>query len=44
MMSNGRTNNVTMFELKVAEDAGLIPAGTNPDAIIFDPTTKRCSR
>ena len=40
-VSNGRTNNVTMFELKSLKTLGLIPAGTNPDAIIYDPTTKR---
>ena len=40
-VSNGRTNNVTMFELKSLKTLGLIPAGTNPDAIIYDSTTKR---
>jgi DNA-binding beta-propeller fold protein YncE len=40
-VSNGRTNNVTMFELKSLKILGLIPAGTNPDAIIFDAATKR---
>ena len=40
-VSNGRTNNVTMFDLKSLKTLGLIPAGTNPDAIIYDPATKR---
>jgi len=40
-VSNGRTNNVTTFELKSLKTLGLIPVGTNPDAIIFDPATKR---
>lgn len=40
-VSNGRANNVTMFDLKSLKTLGLIPAGTNPDAIIFDPATKR---
>jgi DNA-binding beta-propeller fold protein YncE len=40
-VSNGRTNNVTMFDLKSLKTLGLIPVGTNPDAIIYDPATKR---
>lgn len=40
-VSNGRANNVTMFDLKSLKTLGLIPAGTNPDAIIFDPASKR---
>jgi DNA-binding beta-propeller fold protein YncE len=40
-VSNGRTNNVTMFDLKTLKTLSLIPAGTNPDAIIYDPATKR---
>src|SRR5215470_6292540 len=40
-VSNGRTNNVTMFDLKSLKTMGLVPAGTNPDAIIYDPATKR---
>src|SRR5215470_8147552 len=40
-VSNGRTNNVTMFDLKSLKTLGLIPVGTNPDAIIFDPASKR---
>lgn len=40
-VSNGRANNVTMFDLKSLKTLSLIPAGTNPDAIIYDPATKR---
>jgi DNA-binding beta-propeller fold protein YncE len=40
-VSNGRTNNITMFEPKTLKTLGRIPAGTNPDAIIYDPSTKR---
>ncbi len=40
-ISNGATNNITVFDLKSLKPLGLIPAGTNPDAIIFDAATKR---
>lgn len=40
-VSNGRTNNVTMFDLRSLKTLGLIPVGTNPDAIIYDPASKR---
>jgi DNA-binding beta-propeller fold protein YncE len=40
-ISNGATNNVTAFDLKTLKPIGLIPAGTNPDAIIYDGATKR---
>ena len=40
-VSAGRTNNVTMFDLKTLKTLSVIPAGTNPDAIIYDPATKR---
>ena len=40
-VSNGRTNNITMFDLKTLKTLSMIPAGTNPDAIIYDPATKR---
>jgi DNA-binding beta-propeller fold protein YncE len=39
--SNGRANNVTMFDLKTLKTLSTIPAGTNPDAIIYDPASKR---
>src|SRR5579863_1485893 len=40
-VSNGRANNVTMFDLKSLKTLSTIPAGTNPDAIIYDPYSKR---
>src|SRR5260370_15097916 len=40
-VSDGRANNVTMFDLKTLKTLGTIPAGTNPDAIIYDPASKR---
>jgi DNA-binding beta-propeller fold protein YncE len=40
-VSDGRTNNVAMFDLKSLKTLELIPAGTNPDAIIYDSATKR---
>ena len=39
--SNGRANNITMFDLKTLKSLGTSPAGTNPDAIIYDPASKR---
>ena len=40
-VSNGRANNITMFDLKTLKTVSTIPAGTNPDAIIYDPASKR---
>ena len=40
-VSDGRANNVTMFDLKTLKTLGTIPAGTNPDAIIYDSASKR---
>jgi len=40
-ISNGATNNITVFDLKSLKPLSLIPAGTNPDAIIYDSATKR---
>ena len=39
--SNGRTNNVTIFDLKTLATVGHAAAGQNPDAIIYDPASKR---
>jgi hypothetical protein len=39
--SNGRANTVTIFDLKSLKTLGVVKAGTNPDAIIYDPATKR---
>ncbi|MBZ5609778.1 MAG: YncE family protein [Acidobacteriia bacterium] len=41
-ISNGQGNNVTVFDLKTLAKIGdEVPAGTNPDAIIYDPGSKR---
>lgn len=39
--SNGRTDNVTVFDLKSLKILNTIKVGTNPDAILYDPVTKR---
>lgn len=39
--SNGRTNNVTIFDLKTLMATGTVPTGTNPDAILYDPVSHR---
>src|SRR5450631_4394441 len=33
--SNGRLNNITVFDLKTNQVQGMITAGTNPDAIMY---------
>lgn len=38
--SNGRTNNVTVFDLKTNQVVTQIAAGENPDAIMYEPHTK----
>ncbi len=38
--SNGRLNNVTVFDLKTNEVLGQISTGQNPDAIMYEPFTK----
>jgi YVTN family beta-propeller protein len=38
--SNGRINNVTVFDLKTNQITGMITAGTNPDAIMYDDYSK----
>jgi DNA-binding beta-propeller fold protein YncE len=40
-ISNGATSNVTVFDIQSLKTLGLIPVGTNPDAIIYDAVTKR---
>src|SRR5262249_13718030 len=40
-ISNGATNNITVFDLKSLKTLGLISAGTNPDAIVYDAASKR---
>jgi YVTN family beta-propeller protein len=39
--SNGRAGTVTIFDLKTLQVIGGAQAGTNPDAIIYDPASKR---
>ena len=38
--SNGRTNNVTVFDLKTNAPVTQIATGENPDAILFEPFSK----
>ena len=40
-ISDGRDNSVVVFDLGTLKATGKVQAGTNPDAIIFDPATKR---
>src|SRR5713101_6503582 len=39
--SNGRANTVTIFDLKTLKAIGTAKTDANPDAIIYDPATKR---
>src|SRR5437868_4564421 len=39
--SNGRLNNVTVFDLNTNKVLAQIPTGANPDAIMYDPYTNR---
>ena len=39
--SNGRANTATIFDLKTLKTLGTVKTGTNPDAIIYDPASKR---
>jgi YVTN family beta-propeller protein len=39
--SNGRSNNVTVFNLKTNEVITRIPTGQNPDAIMYEPFIKK---
>ncbi len=39
--SNGRLNNVTVFDLKTGNILGQIAVGKNPDWIMYDPFSKR---
>src|SRR5215470_8330884 len=40
-VSNGRSNNVTVFDIKTLQSLGTVSTGTNPDAIIYDAASKR---
>lgn len=39
--SNGRLNNVTVFDLKTDKILGQVATGKNPDWIMYDPFSKR---
>jgi DNA-binding beta-propeller fold protein YncE len=39
--SNGRGNNVTIFDLASLKVLGTVETGKNPDAIVYDPATQR---
>lgn len=39
--SNGRGNNITVFDLKTNQVLKQVDAGTNPDAILFDDFSKK---
>src|ERR1700735_5061596 len=39
--SNGRAGTVTIFDLKTLQVIDTVQAGTNPDAIVYDPASKR---
>ncbi len=39
--SNGRLNNITIFNLKTAEILGQVATGQNPDAIMYDGYSKK---
>ena len=40
-VSNGRANNVTVFDIKTLQTLGTVTTGTNPDAIIYDAASKQ---
>lgn len=40
-ISNGREGNVVIFDLKTFKELGRVKAGTNPDAIMYEPSSKR---
>ncbi len=40
-VSDGKAGAVTVFDMKTWKELGTIPAGKNPDAIIYDPASKR---
>jgi WD40 repeat protein len=39
--SNGRENTVSIFDIKTLATSSKIKVGENPDAILYDPATKR---
>ena len=39
--SNGRSNTVTIFDVKTLKKIDEVPVGEGPDAIVFEPATER---
>jgi len=39
--SNGRANTATIFDLKTLKSLGTVKTDVNPDAILYEPVTKR---
>jgi DNA-binding beta-propeller fold protein YncE len=39
--SNGKADNVTIFDLKTLKTLGTVKTGKNPDGIIYDPDSRR---
>ncbi len=39
--SNGRSNTVTIFDLKTLKTLGTVKTGEGPDAIVYDPASRR---
>lgn len=39
--SNGRSNDVTIFDLKTLKPIGKVATDQNPDAIVYEPVSKR---
>ncbi|HEY6946138.1 MAG TPA: YncE family protein, partial [Candidatus Acidoferrum sp.] len=39
--SNGRSNDVTIFDLKTLKPIGRVQTDANPDAIVYEPVSKR---
>jgi len=40
-ISDGGANQIVVFDMKTLAKTGAVPAGTNPDGIIYDPASKR---
>jgi YVTN family beta-propeller protein len=40
-ISNGRASTVTIFDLKTLAPISQVPTGEKPDAIVYDPSTRR---
>jgi DNA-binding beta-propeller fold protein YncE len=41
IITNGRTNSVTIFDLKTLQPIAELPTGKNPDALLYDPYSDR---